>query len=133
MVRLYDLIGSENLPKKKITTPGQGCKCFASGYSDCGCFNVNWTDYTTMNEAITQIEKCRLMVDEEKLAKELFEDLRRYLIRLSPKSENIITKDGKKLFPTWEEAIEDHKNGFRVKAKALSTTLNQWIEIRRID
>lgn len=73
-VQLNKLKGSELLPQKKLTIPGKHCKCSAHGECECGC-GADWTDYTTNNQAVDQLNQCAVSLDEEEQYKLMQEEL----------------------------------------------------------
>lgn len=105
MTPLYSLKGSELLPKKKPET-----KYFEEEPFNFGKEIGN-------NEAVTQIEKCFLVVDEEKLAEIFWKQ----------------ATQGMTLSKSWKEVSKLGKSHYINIAKALSSTINQWLEIRMVE
>lgn len=114
-VKLSNINGaSEVFPKKYHVMPELSCK-------DVLCKRErNREGY---NAAIASLDSLEVECDVEKLAKQLF------LIE----QKDLYGKDG----VSWEVALECERKGdkscrrWRDKAKALSTTLAQWLVIRR--
>jgi len=52
------------LPEHKRTIPGFECQCGAKSWSECGCEDVDWTDYGSHNELLDTIHQTDIQAED---------------------------------------------------------------------